>query len=100
MFDMLSYYNYNTQMNDINNSLGSILTFCDAHYALVRGEDSTLLEFINEAYLKDNCRSFLNIMFNCPDKTSRYYIGKLTSSVINRVFTIYSESLNKEAPKI
>jgi hypothetical protein len=31
-------------------------------------------------------------MFNCPDKTSRYYIGKMTSNIINKVFQIYKEA--------
>lgn len=89
MFDMLAYYNMNTQMNDINSSLSSIITFCDSYLALQRGEESILLDFLNEAYLNDNCSHFFSIMLNCPDKTSRYYIGKMTTNVINKVFSLY-----------
>lgn len=76
-------------MSDIASSFGSIIQFCDSHYSLTRGDDSLLLDFINEAYLNDNCAHFFNIMFYCPDKTSRYYIGKMTSALINKVFSIY-----------
>jgi hypothetical protein len=34
-------------------------------------------------------------MFQCTDKTSRFYIGKLTSVVINKVYNIYQEALDK-----
>ena len=92
MFDMLSYCYYNTQMNDINNSVGSIIQFCDTSYSLSKGQPSVLMEYINDALLDDKCQNFFNIMFNCPDKTSRYYIGKMTSAIINKAFSIYQEA--------
>jgi len=50
------------------------------------------MEYINDALLDDKCQNFFNIMFNCPDKTSRYYIGKMTSAIINKAFSIYQEA--------
>ena len=37
-------------------------------------------------------------MFECTDKTSRYYIGKLTALIINKVYQIYHDCENKECP--
>jgi hypothetical protein len=99
MFDMLAYYNYNMQMADITSSLQTILTFSDSAYTLSKGEDSIILEFLKEYYLADGCQHFLNIMFQCTDKTSRFYIGKLTSNIINKIYGIYQDCLDKE-PKI
>ena len=53
MFDMLAYYNYNTQMADITSSLQTILTFSDSAFTLHRGDSSTILEFLKEYYLGD-----------------------------------------------
>ena len=39
-------------------------------------------------------------MFNCTDKTSRYYIGRLTALVINKAFKIYEDVEDKDAPKV
>ena len=100
MFDQLAMYFHNIQMNDITSSFGSIIQFCDSHYSLTRGDDSLLLEFVNNAYLNDNCQRFFNIMFTCTDKTSRYYIGRMTSTLINKVFSIYGSAEDKEAPKL
>lgn len=59
-----------------------------------------ILEFLNKGYLDDNCQAFFNLMFNCPDKTSRFYIGKMTSTLINKIYYIYQNATVKDAPKI
>jgi len=63
MFDMLAYYNYNTQIADITSSLNTILTFSDSAYTLSRGDTSVIFEFLKEYYLGDGCQHFFNIMF-------------------------------------
>ena len=38
-------------------------------------------------------------MFDCTDKTSRFYIGKLTGIMLNRIYTIYQDCIDsKQAP--
>jgi hypothetical protein len=39
-------------------------------------------------------------MFNCTDKTSRFYMGRLTTAIINKVFNIYEKAEDKENPNI
>lgn len=56
-----------------------------------------LLGFIEKAYLNDDCKHFFNIMLDCGDKTSRYYIGKITSFVVNKIYSMYEEAENKDA---
>lgn len=94
MFDMLTYFNINTQMSDITNSLQTIFTFCDSHYSLTR-DPSLLLEFINDWYTEEDFKHFLNIMFDCPDKTSRFYTGKLTGILINKVYQVYQDCVTQ-----
>jgi hypothetical protein len=99
MFDMLAYYNLNTQMSDITSSLQTIFTFGDSQFTLKRGDASLFMQFIQIAYLEDDCGHFLKVMFDCTDKTSRFYIGKLTSIMLNRIYTIYQDCLDsKQAP--
>lgn len=56
-----------------------------------------MLGFIKKAYLEDDCRHFFNIMFDCSDKTPRFYIGKVTSYVINKVYGMVEEAENKDS---
>jgi hypothetical protein len=98
MFDMLSYYYYNTQVSDITSSFQTLLTFSDSYYTLQKGDTSLIMEFIKSAYLEDNCEHLMNIMFTCSDKTTRFYIGRLTTLVINKVYLIYKESMDKPIP--
>lgn len=88
-FDMLAYFNLNTQISDITTSLQTIFTFSDSYFYLKRGDPSLLLEFMVTTYLQDGCKHFLSIMFDCPDKTSRFYCGKLTAILLNKVFAIH-----------
>jgi len=39
-------------------------------------------------------------MFECTDKTSRYYLGRFTAYVINKIYQIYDEAENKEAESL
>lgn len=94
MFDMLAFFNLNTQMSDITSSLQTIFTFSDSHYSL-RRDHSLLRQVIETFYLADGCKHFLNIMFDCSDKTSRVYIGKLTSNLINKANQVYQDCLEK-----
>jgi hypothetical protein len=94
MFDMLAYANLNTQMSDITTSLQSIFTFCDSPYSLTK-DPSLLKGFIETYYLDDQCKHFLNIMFDCSDKTSRFYSGRLTTIVINKAYQVVKDSLAK-----
>jgi hypothetical protein len=55
-----------------------------------------LNEIIKHSYIEDDCSHFLNIMFQCTDKTSRFYIGRLTSMLINKVYSVYREALDKK----
>lgn len=64
------------------------MQFCDSHYSLSRNQDSLLLRFIKKAYLEDECRHFFSIMFDCSDKTPRFYIGKLTAFIINKAYSM------------
>ena len=83
-------------MADITSSLQTILTFSDSAYTLSRGDSSVILEFLKEYYLGDGLQHFMNIMFQCTDKTSRFYIGKLTSVVINKIYNIYQDALDQK----
>lgn len=94
MFDMLAYFNINTQMSDITSSLQTIFTFSDTHYSLQR-EDSLLRAFMVDHYFADDFKHFLDIMFDCSDKTSRFYIGRLTSIIVYRAVQIYQDCLEK-----
>lgn len=98
MFELLAYFFHNTSMSDINSHFGSIIMFCDSSYHLDKGDPSLICEFIEDTYLQDNCLEFFNIMFNCTDKTSRFYIGRMTSTVINKAFSLCSEAKNKDSP--
>jgi hypothetical protein len=62
---------------------------------LNRGDQSQLMEFLKDYYLGDGCKHFLAVMLDCPDKTSRFYIGRLTSILLNKIFLIYQDSLDK-----
>ncbi len=86
LFDMLAYYNLNTQMSDITSSLQTIFTFGDSQFTLNRGDPSLFMVFLQQAYLEDDCAHFLKIMFDCTDKTSRFYTGRLTSVMVNRIY--------------
>lgn len=46
MFDMLSYYLYNTSMSDITSSAETIMTFSDSPYTFSKGEPSLLHEIL------------------------------------------------------
>ena len=100
LFDLLAYFYHNPTISDISSSLQSVITFCDSSYALSRGDESLLLEFLDRCFLNDNCQHFYKIMFDCGDKTSRFYIGKITAFVLNKAFQLYDESDNKLAPKL
>ena len=89
MFDMLAYYFYNVQMAEITSTMQTILTFSDSVFTFERGDPSVIMEFVKEYYLGDGCQNFFNIMFQCTDKTSRMYIGKLTSVVVNKIYNLY-----------
>ena len=55
--------------------------------------------FLEQVYLADDCQHFLKIMFDCTDKTTRFYAGRLTSILLNRIYTIYQDCLDsKQAP--
>jgi len=41
--------------------------------------------------LEDNLLGFITIMFNCTDKTSRFYIGRFTTLVLNKAFAILED---------
>jgi hypothetical protein len=75
-------------MSDITSSFGSIIQFCDSAYSITRGDESLISSFIKDQYLADNCQSFLNLMFSCTDKTSRFYIAKMTTLIVNKAFSI------------
>ena len=55
LFDMLSYYLYNTSMSDITSSLQTIMTFSDSPYTFNRGHPSLLHEILKNSDLDDNC---------------------------------------------
>jgi len=55
MFDMLSYYLYNTSMSDITSSLQTIMTFSDSPYTFSKGETSLLHEILKNSYMDDGC---------------------------------------------
>jgi len=95
MFDMLAQFYYNTQMSDITSSLQTIFTFSDSAFTLNRGDPSLMLEFMKSAYLEDGFVNFFNIMFDCSDKTSRFYIGRVTSILINKIYHLYQDAVDK-----
>jgi len=91
MFDVLAYAFYNTSMADITSSLSSIIQFADSGFSLSRGMSSLILTFIDKYFLQDSLQRFITIMFTCNDKTSRNYIGKLASLLINKAFSCVHE---------
>ena len=95
LFDMLSYYLYNTSMSDITSSLQTIMTFSDSPYTFNKGDPSLLHEILKNSYLDDGCSHFLSVMFMCTDKTSRVYAAMFTSILFNKIYQIYSETIKK-----
>ncbi|CDW89068.1 ubiquitin carboxyl-terminal hydrolase family protein [Stylonychia lemnae] len=100
LFEFLAYYYYNTQLSDITTSLQSIVQFLDSGFSLSRNQDSFLLKFLKKALVKDNCEQFYKVMFECTDKTSRYYLGKFIAYLMNKIYQIYDEAENKEAESL
>lgn len=78
------------------NSLQSIIQFCDSSYSLSRGSESILNEFLETAYFEDVLNHFMKVALECTDKSSRYYVCKLTTVIINKVYRLWDEAENKE----
>ena len=91
VYDMLAYFDANTQLSDMSTHIGTILTFSDSAYALKRGESSLVAEFVKRTYLADSGEHFFKIMFSCTDLTSRNWIGRITAAAISRLFRLYAE---------
>lgn len=53
------------------------------------GYINVLINFLIEVYLNDRLLNFYSIMFTCGDKTSKFYVGKITSSLLKKVFQLY-----------
>ena len=94
--DMQAYYMNNSQMTDITASMQTILTFSDSPYTFFRGDPSILHQVLKTSYMEDECQHLMTIMFLCTDKTSRFYIGKFTTIVINKIYQIYSDTAKKD----
>ncbi len=71
------------------------MTFSDSPYTFSKGEPSLLHEILKTSYIEDNCQHFLTIMLFCTDKTSRFYSGRFTSILFNKIYQIYSDTIKK-----
>lgn len=96
VFELLAYYYYNSQLSDILNSLTSIIQFTDSSYSLSRGHDSILTEFLELAFFSDSISHFMKVALECTDKSSRYYVCKLTTVIVNKVYRLWDEAENKD----
>jgi hypothetical protein len=91
VFDMLCYYDRNTQLGAVVDHVGSIITFSDSRHSLKGGATSTVANFLLRVLLDDNGEHFLKIMFTCTDASSRKHAGKLVGRALSRLFKLYAD---------
>ena len=107
MFDFLSHYHENSAcLSNISDYMSTIFTFSDSFVSFVRKADepSVICDWIEQTLLADQCTYFFHLMFNCPDKSSRLYCGKIVASTVNKGFKILaiceSKPEEKDHPKV
>jgi len=85
--------------------MNSIMTFSDSYVSFTTmNKESVLIAFIKKHYLADHCEYFFDIMFNCVDKSARFYAAKSTSNLINKAFKIWGicseDEKTKDHPRV
>ena len=100
MFDFLTHFHENANMQPITEAMSSIFTFSDSYISFTRlQEPSILCEFVQKYYIEDSCTYLFEILFNCPDVQARFNIASVTSGVINKLFRIVGVLSSKEDTK-
>jgi len=80
--------------------MSSVIINSGSHISFTsQKQEPLIVGFLKKHFLSDNCQGLFELLFQCPDSSSRLYIAKVVARLLNRAFAIWGVCSESEKDK-